>query len=124
MMLVLGDGTKSLDYLRSDSKNNHHGLDFTTGCNAKSASTALALVENSRVEILPHGHFSNLYKTLPQVGAVFAAVSKSHGPTSTTSMQTVCVLQAKEYFDAARGASLFTRPNHSYYGSVALASVL
>lgn len=89
MMLVLGDGTKSLDYLRGDSKNNHHGLDFTTGCNAKSASVALALVENSRVEILQHGHFSNLYKTLPQVGSVFAAVSKSHGPTSTTSMQTV-----------------------------------
>ncbi|WP_288254542.1 hypothetical protein [uncultured Hydrogenophaga sp.] len=35
----------------------------------------------------------------------------------------VCVLQAKEYFDAARSSSLFTAPNHLYYGLVALTSL-
>lgn len=89
MMLVLGDGTKSLDYLRSDKTNNHHGLDFTTGCNANSASIGLTLVENSRVEVLRFGHFSNLYKTLPAKGPVFAAVKRSYGSTNTISMQTV-----------------------------------
>lgn len=89
IMLVLGDGTKSLDYLRSDNRNNHHGLDFTTGCNAKSASVAIALVEQSRVEILRFGHFPNLYKTLPKKGSAFALVKQSYGSTSSRGMQSI-----------------------------------
>ena len=38
MMLIFGDGQKSLDVLRADNRNNHHGLDFTTGCTANSIS--------------------------------------------------------------------------------------
>lgn len=89
MMLVLGDGTRSLDYLRTDNKNNHHGLDLTTGCNAKSASVAIALAEQSRVEILKFGHFSNWYKILPLRGSVSALVRQSFGSTSSTFMQTI-----------------------------------
>lgn len=87
MMLILGDGTKSLDYLRADNKNNHHGLDFTTGCNAKTASAAIALVEQSRVEILKFGHFFNWYSTLPSSGSVCTLVRQSSGSTSYTRMQ-------------------------------------
>lgn len=89
IMLVLGDGTKSLDYLRSDNRNNHHGLDFTTGCNSRSASVAITLVEQSRVEILRFGHFANLYRTLPRRGSASALVKRSHGSTSSTGMQTI-----------------------------------
>jgi beta-phosphoglucomutase-like phosphatase (HAD superfamily) len=32
------------------------------------------------------------------------------------------LLQAKEYFEAARTSSLFTQPNHLYYGAVALST--
>ena len=34
----------------------------------------------------------------------------------------VSLLQAKEYFDAARSSTLFTQPNHLYYGTIALSS--
>jgi hypothetical protein len=64
-MLVLGDGSRSLDYLRKDPKNSHHGLKFTTGCSASNASNGLSLVEGSRVEILRDGHFSNWHSVLP-----------------------------------------------------------
>ncbi|MFZ6654030.1 YaaC family protein [Undibacterium sp. TJN19] len=71
MMLVLGDGRKSLDYLRQDKKNNNHGLDFTTGCNAKMASSGTHLLENTHAEILKFGHFSNWYDVLPSVGKTY-----------------------------------------------------
>lgn len=32
------------------------------------------------------------------------------------------LLQAKEYFEASRSSSLFTQPNHLYYGAVALST--
>lgn len=102
MMLVLGDGTKSLDYLRSDNRNNHHGLDFTTGCNAKSASVAIALVEHSRVEILPFGHFSNLYKMLPAQGSAWALVKQSHGSTFSRGMRVIGGYDAPA-FEAIKG---------------------
>ncbi len=89
MMLINGDGTKSLDYLRTDNKNNHHGLDFSIGCNAKTASVALELAEQSRVEILKYGHFANWYKTLPIRGTVRALVSESYGTTASRGMETV-----------------------------------
>ena len=36
----------------------------------------------------------------------------------------VCVLQAKEYMEAARASSIFTSPNHTYYSIASLASLL
>lgn len=89
MLLVLGDGKKSLDYLRIDNRNNHHGLDFTTGCNAKSASAGIALIEQSRVEMLEFGHFPNWYKILPPNGSVSAIVEQSYGSTGHIGMRPI-----------------------------------
>jgi hypothetical protein len=64
----------------------------------------------------------------------FAEISKKHGTPENNSVQEnykkqaeqirVSILQSKEYFDAAVSASLFTSPNHLYYGMVALASAI
>lgn len=89
MLLILGDGTKSLDYLRADNRNNHHGLDFTTGCNPKSASTGTALIEHSRVEVLEFGHFPNWYKLLPSRWSVSAVVERSFGSTKSIGMRSI-----------------------------------
>lgn len=61
------------------------------------------------------------------------AIQRRHGPAQSKSQKAnylkqaehvrVCALQAKEYFDAARSSSLFTSPNHAYYGAVSLASL-
>ena len=82
MMLILGDGTKSLDYLRSDNRNNHHGLDLTTGCSAKTASSGINLLNDTQVELLKHGHFANWYRTLPTHGNVYAFVKRTKGNTA------------------------------------------
>lgn len=74
VMLMTGDGRFSLDMLRKDSANNHHGLDFTTGCSAKSATQGLNLIEDSRSEILGRGHFSNWYRLIPARAAVLAPI--------------------------------------------------
>lgn len=79
MMLILGDGKHSLDVLRSDNTNNHHGLDFTTACTAKTAPDGLKLLEESRVTVCTHGHFANWYRLLPARGAVFAKVTRTLG---------------------------------------------
>lgn len=82
-MLILGDGTKSLDYLRSDKKNNHHGLNFSTGCDARTAASGIALIEQSYVEPLEYGHFPNWYKVLPSKGNAYAFKKTIHGTTSS-----------------------------------------
>ncbi|PAR45090.1 YaaC family protein [Vibrio metoecus] len=63
-MLIRGDGRKSLDYLRQDSKNSSHGLDFTFSSDIKRSKMGLSLLDNSYVKICPNGHFSNWYDTL------------------------------------------------------------
>ena len=65
MLLVLGDGTKSLDYLRKDRKNRSHGLEFLTTCNLSDAATSVNLLRSTSVTILENGHFANWYKILP-----------------------------------------------------------
>jgi hypothetical protein len=65
-MLILGDGSKSLDRLRTNPNNAHHGLRFTTGATARSAAVGLTLLENSRAEVVQNGHFINWYSTLPR----------------------------------------------------------
>lgn len=89
ILLINGDGTKSLDYLRGDSRNSHHGLSFSTGCNASAAVKGVALAECSRVEILPHGHFANWYQVLPSVGAVSAVVENLHGSTTIKGVEQI-----------------------------------
>ena len=89
VMLILGDGKNSLDVLRSDNRNCHHGLNFTTGCNSKNATKGIQLVEQSYVEILSHGHFSNWYKALPPEGSVYAIVQEVCGPISIRNMKAI-----------------------------------
>lgn len=94
MMLILGDGTKSLDYLRRDNKNCHHGLDFITDCSGKTASIGIELIQRSRSEILKFGHFSNWYRVLPSRGSVFATHEKISESTKMTNITTI------GYYDA------------------------
>ncbi len=64
IMLLRGDGKMSLDNLRKVQSNNHHGLDFTIGCNSANSDKHVVLLEQCRVEILKNGHFKNWYSTL------------------------------------------------------------
>ncbi len=63
-MLVRGDGKKSLDVLRQNSKNSSHGLDFTFSSDIRQSKIGLNLLDSSYVKIHPNGHFSNWYSTL------------------------------------------------------------
>ena len=59
MMLILGTGKNSLDSLRKDKKNNHHGLLFSTSCTKAQAPSGTNLLEMSFAEIAANGHFRN-----------------------------------------------------------------
>ncbi len=71
-MLVVGDGTYALDYLRRNPGNAHHGLRFTTGATASSAVSGLSMLLNTYVEVLGNGYFSRWYSTIPLHDTVFA----------------------------------------------------
>ena len=71
-MLIRGDGTKSLDFLRKDTKHSSHGLDFTFSSDIKRSQLGLALLSNSFVKICPNGHFSNWYSTILKTQQVSA----------------------------------------------------
>lgn len=85
-MLLRGDGNKSLDLLRKDAKNRHHGLDFTFSLATKQASEKLNLLENSYIKILENGHFPNWYKTLKKIQPVNGVLISIHanGATNTS----------------------------------------
>lgn len=96
MTLILGDGTKSLDYLRKDTKNRHHGLDFSTGCDARSASSGLCLIERSFARVLERGHFANWYTCLPTRGISTAVVRRQEQAGSgTTGLEIVGGFEVK-----------------------------
>jgi hypothetical protein len=71
VMLLRGDGTKSLDVLRRDPKNLHHGLRFSTAATESSAKSGLVILSDTRVEVAPYGHFANWYTTLPRDWPVY-----------------------------------------------------
>lgn len=77
MMLVNGDGNSSLDRLRLDTKNNHHGLDFTIGSTSADAEIGTNLLDKCRSEVLKFGHFSNWYNTLSREIFVYADVRRA-----------------------------------------------
>ena len=82
-LLLRGDGRCSLDALRADPRNNHHGLRLTTGCSPSTATAGISLLEHTRAEILNHGHFGNWYRALPPRGNVYAFVKQDHGSTGS-----------------------------------------
>lgn len=89
ILLIVGDGTKSLDYLRLDNRNNHHGLDLTTGCSAHTAAKGFTLLQQTQVQILPHGHFGNWYRTLPPRGIVYAHTHINRGQIASANYSPV-----------------------------------
>lgn len=85
MMLILGDGTKALDFLRRDSKNSHHGLDFSTGSTSADCAVGLSLIAKSYAAVCRNGHFANWYSTLPIRGvATGLSVREVDGGTTTS----------------------------------------
>lgn len=70
-MLLLGDGTRSLDYLRKVPSNAQHGLRFSTECTASTAREGLRLLETSSAEVLQRGHFLNWYSVLPETVGLY-----------------------------------------------------
>jgi len=71
MMLLLGDGSYSLDLLRKTPTNSQHGLNFSTGCSASRAGIGLCLTEQTFAEICRFGHFANWYATLPNYELIY-----------------------------------------------------
>ncbi len=89
-MLIRGDGSKSLDFLRQNSGNKHHGLDLTFNLNAKTASKGIKLLEQCFVKILPNGHFKNWYETLKPAYPTHGIIKKLGG----TSMDEIGSIKA------------------------------
>lgn len=71
-MLIRGDGSKSLDYLRRQPNNSSHGLDFTFSSNSKKSKIGVELLDNSFIKVCPNGHFKNWYETLIVSQPIFA----------------------------------------------------
>ncbi len=88
-MLIRGDGTKSLDYLRKDNKNAHHGLDFSFSIDSKSAKKDLKLLQNSYVRVCKNGHFANWYSTLITTQPALALKTTNKGRSSSSNMEYV-----------------------------------
>jgi len=89
MMLIMGDGTNSLDCLRKDTKNRKHGLSFSTTCTLNKASADISLLKFSSATILEHGHFPNWYKSLPARQSVYAIFERTLGGFLARGMQAV-----------------------------------
>lgn len=88
-MLLRGDGTKSLDFLRKTKANSQHGFDFTFSSNANRAKIGLDLLEHSYVNIAPNGHFFNWYETLQKVQKVGGLVKKINQFITNTNFETI-----------------------------------
>lgn len=85
-MLIRGDGSKSLDFLRNNNKNAHHGLNFTFSSTKNGAQKDIDLLKNSYVQILKNGHFSNWFDTLETNQPLYAlikSVSQQYNSTHT-----------------------------------------
>ena len=96
-MLIRGDGRKSLDVLRKDSKNSSHGLDFTFSSDIKKSKVGLSLLDNSYVKIHSNGHFSNWYQTLQKNQKIAAVQKVSEKNGTRSSMNYVGQFQMSEF---------------------------
>jgi len=79
VMLILGDGTKSLDYLRRDRNNWSHGLKFSTNSSHADADQNINLLQRSAVQVMEGGHFVNWYGILPTTEQIYAIVETNFG---------------------------------------------
>lgn len=88
-MLLRGDGTKSLDFLRKTKGNAHHGLDFTFSSNMHQAKKGFKLLESSFVNIASTGHFSNWYSILPKVQLAYGLIERFTASGKATSYERI-----------------------------------
>lgn len=98
-MLIRGDGRKSLDFLRQDSKNSSHGLDFTFSSDIRRSKIGLSLLDNSYVKICPNGHFANWYGTLLSTQRVAAIKHIKTHQGSRRNMEYIGNFQIPEFSD-------------------------
>ena len=96
-MLIRGDGEKSLDYLRRDKKNKHHGLDYSLSISPKTAKKGMELLSSCMVKICPYGHFANWYKTLRPRQNVYADFRKKKGKHTSKILSAVGQYTLPEY---------------------------
>lgn len=83
IMLMQGDGRKSLDRVRLDPSNRSHGLKFTTDVKGSSASDRLRILQDSRVEVLMDGHFKQWYVELPRAHRTYGKKTVINANNST-----------------------------------------
>lgn len=86
IMLLRGDGEKSLDRLRQAPKNRNHGLNFSTNITASNCAADLRILEESRVEVRRDGFFLNWYSTLQDIAPNYAVHRYSNPPLTTRDM--------------------------------------
>ncbi|KKD59993.1 hypothetical protein RN22_13195 [Grimontia sp. AD028] len=98
-MLIRGDGRKSLDFLRKNSKNSSHGLDFTFSSDIRKSKIGLSLLDNSYVKICPNGHFANWYDTLQSTQRLTAIKHLRTTQGSQRNMEYVGNFQIPEFSD-------------------------
>lgn len=89
VMLLLGDGTRSFDYLRRDRRNMRHGLDFSIDPNVSKASEGLGVLELAHIEVARHGHFQAWHSVLPAGEPMFALVRREVPSGTQTGMDPV-----------------------------------
>jgi len=66
IMLMRGDGGKSLDIVRQDRSNRNHGMSFSTSIRRTSAISDLKILKDSFIEVRPSGNLSIWYEVLPE----------------------------------------------------------
>lgn len=98
-MLIRGDGKKSLDFLRRDSKNSNHGLDFTFSSDIRQSKIGLNLLGNSYIKVCPNGHFANWYGTLVSTQRLAAITHLRTSQGSRRNMEYVGNFQIPEFSD-------------------------
>jgi hypothetical protein len=98
-MLLRGDGSKSLDFLRKSKINSQHGFDFTFSSNTNRAKSGLDLLEHSFVKIAPNGHFSNWYGTLPKLQRVGGLVKKTNKSVTSTNFERIGSYEISDYLN-------------------------
>jgi len=93
IMLLRGDGRFSFDYLRRSEKNRSHGLRISTAVDRTTAVRGLTLLSETRVAILPSGHFANWYSLLPDAEPVVAKTTRRSGNSVRTNREP-CAVEA------------------------------
>lgn len=96
-MLLRGDGSFSLDFLRKDKKNQHHGLDFTFSSSSSLAKSSLSLLENGHVKICPNGHFGNWFKSLNLKQVEFGLVRQLYKQNASEAYDVVGVYDLPKF---------------------------